>query len=270
MDRAPSLQKNVMLTRIAFALAALLFVVAFAVRGAKPAPMQLPEDVVEAKPRIAEPMQFLGRGAKLRIEELDQWVSAPQKQELVFLRKSVFGLRGCPATSDWLDGLEGQRFARSLASLRGGTREDAFAALALIFQLARATDWKPGVLAHAEHAERIGALLQDWLHAWAERGAKDPLLAEPALAAGILYGRVMRTAWRAPIVGYNAAPYERAKSFLAELLGERAGHASDYGQAMRDRHARAVTRMSSERDVLLGFEEECAALYPDLTGECSN
>ncbi len=214
-------------------------------------------------------MQLLSRGAALRIQELDAWVSPASRAEFAALRAAVFGLKGCPATLDWLDGADGQRFERALAGLRAGTREDALGALALLVQLARASEWKPGLLGKAQHAERLGGLFEDWLRAWAVRGASDATLVEPTLACALLYGRVMRSAWDAPVVGHHEAPYQRACGFLRELVGDSAQR-SAFGQALQSRHARAVQGLAAERDQLAGFEEECAVLFPGLVGDCGD
>ncbi len=252
------------------ASAIVLLATAVAVRGIEPARMALPKDVVEAdRPKIAEPMQLLASGAKLRAPELDVLVAPAHKNEFKASRQTIFRLDGCPPLVEWIDGPDGQSFERTLSDLRGGTRDEAFACLALIFELARATQWRPGMLARSQHAERLGGMLQEWLRVWAERGARDPLLAEPALAATLVYGHVMRTAWRAPIVGYNAAPYDRSSAFLAELTGIPAGHETALGDALQARYARAAARLHSDKDMLSGLEEECSVLFPDLTGECS-
>jgi hypothetical protein len=261
--------KSPVATRAVIALAGVLFVFALLVRGAKPAPLVRPEDRPADEPHIDQPLQLLARGAALRVGELDRWVSKDELAEWKAVRGSLFALKDCPATMDWLDGAEGQRFERCVAALRGGTREDAFAALVLVFQLARATEWKPGLRGHTQHAERLGAQLESWLRAWSARGAKDPLLVEPALSALLLYGRALRLAWRAPVVGYNAAPYERARALLSEIAGESAQR-SDFGQALAARHPAAALGLSSEKDVLAGLEEECAALYPKLVGDCGD
>jgi hypothetical protein len=231
--------------------------------------LALPKDVVGDRPRIAEPMQLLAHGARLRAPELDALIEPARKNEFKAVRQTIFRLDGCPALVEWIDGADGQAFERACADLRAGTREEAFASLALVFQLARATEWRPGLLAHSEHAERLGAMLQEWLRVWGERGASDPLLSEPALAATLLYGHVMRTAWRAPIVGYNAAPYDRGVVFLAELTGIQAGHDTALGAALQSRYARAAARLHSDKDALSGLDEECSVLFPDMTGECS-
>jgi hypothetical protein len=261
--------KGPLATRAAMALAGLLFVFALLVRGAKPAPLLRPEDTPVEEPRIAQPLQLLARGAALRVGELDRWVSREQLAEWKAVRGSAFGITGCPATMDWLDGAEGQRFERCVSALRSGTREDALAALVLVFQLARATEWKPGILGHTQHAERLGALLEGWLRSWSARSAKDALLVEPALSATLLYGRAMRLAWRAPVLGYNAAPYERARALLSEIAGEGA-HRNEFGQALQARHPEAARGLASEADILEGLEEECAVLYPKLVGDCED
>jgi hypothetical protein len=249
--------------------AILLLVAAVAVRGIAPARSVLPKDAKEDRPKIAEPMQLLAHGAHLRAPELDTLVETARKNAFKTSRQTLFRLGGCPALVEWMDGVDGQSFERLISELRSGTREEAFASLALLFELARATQWRPGVLARSQHAERLGGLLQDWLRVWGEKGARDPLLSEPALAATLLYGHVMRTAWRAPLVGYNAAPYDRSAAFLAELTGIQSGRHTALGEALQTRYARAAARLHADKDVLSGLEEECAVLFPDLTGECT-
>jgi len=249
--------------------AVLLLVVAVVVRGIEPARMVLPKDVADDRPRIPEPMQLLAHGARLRAPELDALIEPAHKSEFKASRQAVFRLDGCPPLVEWIDGADGQAFERTCSDLRSGTRDEAFASLALVFQLARATEWRPGLLAHSEHAERLGAMLQEWLRVWGERGARDPLLSEPALAATLLYGHVMRTAWRAPIVGYNAAPYDRGVAFLSDLTGIPVGHDTMLGEALQSRYARAAARLHADKDALSGLDEECSVLFPDMTGECT-
>ncbi len=246
-----------------------LLAAAIGVRSIPPARATLPKDVVEKKPRFAEPMQLLGRGASLRARELDTWVSEPLRASFKLARQSAFTIQGCPPLLDWIQGAEGQRVERSIAELRGGSREDALASLALVFQLARSCEWAPGIVSRGtEHAERLGTLLQDWLRVWGERAARDPLLADPSLAAVLLYGRAMRTAWKAPILGNNKAPLERAKAFLDELTGSSSSRRTEFGEALRARYARAAEKLLSTSDPLLGFEEEAAAQFPELFGSC--
>jgi hypothetical protein len=214
-------------------------------------------------------MQLLSHGARLRAAELDRWVSEPLRPSFAASRQAVFSIQGCPPLMDWMDGAQGQPIERLLGSLRAGTREDAFAALVLVFQIGRACEWAPGMVTRrSEHAERFGGLLQDWLRVWGERAARDPLLADPALAAALVYGRVMRAAWKAPLLSNNRAPYERASAFLAELTGMSASRRTEFGEALRTRYARAAEKLLSTSDVLLGLEEEAAVAFPDLSGEC--
>ena len=242
---------------------------ALAVRAVPPARATTPKDVVEDAPRLAEPMQLLGSGAHLRAIELERWVSETRREEFKKVLRITFSIQDCPALLDWIEGPDGQFTERHLVALRGGTREDALAALVLIFHLARACAWTPGILARTQHAERLGGLLQDWLRTWAEPAARDPLLSEPALAAAIVYGRVMRIAWQAPLLTRNAAPYERATTFLAGLTGiASGGHRTRFGEALAARYSRAATKLASKNDLLEGFEEEAEAAFPGLVGDC--
>jgi hypothetical protein len=250
------------------ALACVLFVAAVAVRGIPAQRVRLPEDAPVEKPRIAEPMQLLSRGASLRVAELDPLVRTELRPSFVAARGIVFAMDDCPALVEWMQSAEGQRAERLLTALRAGSTEEALAALTLVFQIARATDWEPGLTAHAEHAERLGALLQDWLRVWGERAATDPLLVEPALGAMMLYGRAMREAWRAPVLGYNEAPYSRAHAFLMQATGLATSKRTALGEALQARFARVASRLSADVDALMGLEEECAAFFPDLTGGC--
>ena len=256
---------------VAILVASVLFVGALVVRGIPPARTVAPEDVVEDAPHIVEPMQFLGAGAKLRAGELDAWVAADRKARFKALRDLVYHLDGCPGTHAWLDSVDGQRLERMLGELRTGKREEAFAALALIYQIARATEWKPGLMASTPqaNAERLGGLLQDWLRTWGEKSAKDPLLAEPAAATAMLYGRVMRVAWRAPIVGTVDAPYKRARTFLNELLGTDRSKRTALGELVQSKNGAAIDRfVAGGDDLLRGFDSDALTLFPDLNGEC--
>ncbi len=249
-------------------LACVLFVAAIAVRGIPAQRVRLPEDSPVEKPRIAEPMQLLSRGAALRVAELDPLVRAELRPSFVAARGIVFAMDDCPDLVEWMQSAEGQRAERLLTDLRAGSPEEALAALTLVFRIARSTDWEPGLTAHAEHAERLGALLQDWLRVWGERAAIDPLLVEPVLGAMMLYGRAMREAWRAPVLGYNEAPYSRAHAFLLQATGLATYKRTALGEALQARFARVASRLSADVDALMGLEEECAAFFPDLTGDC--
>lgn len=268
MVEAPANPRGRAGLRAFLAAAAVLLAAAVGVRAIPPARAVLPEDLVEERPRLQEPMQLLARGGHLRAPELDRWVGERHRADFEAVRARLFALQGCPPLLDWIDAPDGQRAERLLAEMRAGSREDALAALVLIFQLARACEWSPGVLARTQHAERLGGLLQDWLRRWGEPGARDPLLAEPTLAAALVYGRVLRTAWKAPLLSYNRAPYERGVSFLSELAGTTSRRATAFGEALRARYVRAAEKLIAQHDRLLGFEEECAILYPELTGDC--
>jgi hypothetical protein len=240
----------------------------FAVRGIDVAPPPAPEDAVEERPRILAPMQFLSGGAQERIAELDSWVSQGQRQVWKASRGIVFHLEGCPTLYPWMESTEGLRVERLLEELSRGTREDALAALALIFQLARSCDWDPGLRGRSEHAEKLGSLLAVWLRRWADPSATDPVLHEPALAATLAYGAVMRVAWSAPMVGHNQAPYARATAALTDLCGLAPRERTPFGRSLQARYERAYAILEGEEDRLRGLTEEAAILYPGFEGGC--
>jgi len=176
MSNEAARSKTIELTAIVATVA--LLVGAIGVRGLRGALAARAQDRPREKTEIAEPMQLLGRGASMRIEELTARVSEAVKPNWSAAHRLPFALRDCPKLLDWIESADGQRFERLLAELRRGSREDAFASLALTLALARATEWNPGLLARTQNAERLGALLQEWLRAWGERGVGDTLLAE--------------------------------------------------------------------------------------------
>jgi hypothetical protein len=251
---------------IAWAAAGLLFAAALAVRGIEAVPPPPPEDAVPSRPQVQAPMQFLSGGAAQRVGELDPWVSEEWRPIWKASRNVVFHIEGCPELLGWMEGSEGLRVERLLEGLRKGSREDALAALALIFQLARATDWAPGLRGRTQNAEKLAGLLAPWLRRWGDASADDPLLHEPALAAALVYGRVMRVAWRAPMVGNDQASYERAAAFLTELCGLGARERRPFGAALQARYARAFALLEGPEDRLRGLSEEAAVLFPDLRG----
>lgn len=255
--------------RIALAATCVLFVVAIAVRGVPPSASVAPEDVVEEGPRIVEPMQFLGAGAKLRAGELDAWIDPARRTRFKALRELVFHLQGCPDLVEWIDSMDGQGLERMIAELRTGKREEAFASLTLVYQLARAAEWKPGLLSRSEaQSERLGKLLQEWLRVWGDRAAKDPLLAEPAVATTLLYAHVLRTAENAPVIGTSSAARERARSFLTELLGVGSNRRTALGELVQARHSSAISRFLGSDDPLAGFSADAKTLFPDMNGSC--
>ena len=267
MDAISPLSKGLRLTLVATCA---LFVAAIGVRGIPPAASVAPEDVIEEGPRIVEPMQFLGAGAKLRAGELDTWISPDRRIRFKALRELIFHLQDCPDLVEWIDSRDGQGLERMIAELRTGKREEAFASLALVYQVARATEWKPGILTRTPQAqaERLGGLLQEWLRVWGERSAKDALLAEPAVATTLLYAYVMRIAENAPVIGSSTASRERAKSFLAELLGTNSGRRTALGELVQARHSDAMGRFVGSDDPLSGLAFDARTLFPDMNGTC--
>lgn len=256
--------------RLALITACALLVAAIAVRGIPPAKSIAPQDVVEEGPRIVEPMQFLGTGARLRMIELDAWIAPDRRERFKTIRQQIFVLRNCPPLLDWLASLDGQRLERMIAELRTGKREEALASLALIFQLARATEWKPALLSSARQApaEKLGGLLQDWLRTWGDKGAQDPLLTEPAVAATLLYAHVMRIAQQSPIIGQLDEPLQRATTFLQETLESGQSRRSHLGELVQSRHGAALSRFAGKDDPLQGFSADALTMFPEMTGAC--
>jgi len=256
---------------LAIGAASVLFVVAIGVRGVPPAKSVAPQDVIEEGPRIVEPMQFLGSGAKLRAAELDEWIAADRRARFKALRDLVFHLDGCPPLLEWIASMDGQRLERLLGELRTGTREEALAGLTLLYQVARATEWKPGVMTTTPQApaERLGSLFQDWLRTWGEKSATDPLLSEPAVATALVYGRVMYVAQNAPVIGTLQAPLDRARTFLNELLQTGPSRRSPLGELVQSRHGSALSRFVGTDDPLSGFASDALTMFPDLKGNCS-
>lgn len=250
--------------------ASLLFLAALTTRFLPPKRVTLPRDLpTPERPTLREPQQLLGPTAALRAAELDPLVTATHRATFTATRKSLFALTTCPELVSFADSADGQRFERLLTDLRTGTREDAFAALALILRAARACEWKPGLLAHTEHAERLGTWLADWLRTWSDPGAKDPLLGDAVLDAALVYGKVMHTAWSAPLVGHKQAPYDRAVALFDELVGTTPGRRTALGEMLQQRYPRAMSQLYVRTDALAGCAEECKALHPELTGECA-
>src|SRR5688572_24436099 len=235
-----------------------------AIRGEAPV---APQDRPREPDAIRSPMQLLGRGAFLRMSELDPRVGAAHRDEWKAARRSVFELSECPPLSEWLDGPEGQRLERTLGELRRGTRDEALGALALVIELARRTEWDPGLLGRSQNAQRLAGLLQEWLRAWGERGAEDATLSEPTLAAVLAYAHAMQVAVKAPALGDDEAAYERATSFLSLLLVDAQGQPSALSRALRARHSEAIAEFESRSDVLAGLDAAAEQLFPELDGE---
>ena len=245
----------------------LLLVAAVFVRGIRGSEPERPEDRERAPDAIVEPVQFLGAGARRRLSELTARVSPEQREAWLDGVRIAFGLEDCPVLNEWLPTADGQRVQQVIADLRRGSAHEGLASLTLVLQIARATDWAPGVLGN-ENAQRMGELLRPWLRTWAELGSDEPLLAEPVLAAALVYARVMRLAYEAPALTRDDGPYDRAKTFLEALTGANAPQLTDFGQALSSGHPDAFETFRRKSDLLLGFDRDCAVRFPELDGEC--
>jgi hypothetical protein len=215
-------------------------------------------------------MQFLAKGAILRAGELDAWVAKDRRQLFKSLRTQAFTLRDCPNLLEWLGKQDGQRHERMITELRGGRREEALASLTLIFQLARATEWKPALMSSTRQAPavRLAGLLEDWLRTWGEKGARDPLLSEPTVAATLFYAHVMRIAQNSPLLGTLDEPMQRARTFLSEQLAAGQSKRSALGEIVQAGHSAAMSKFLGTDDPLQGFSADALTLFPDITGAC--
>jgi hypothetical protein len=252
---------------VVLALTGLLLAAAVHVRGLRGALPELPEDRARASDALAEPLQFLGRGAHLRLEELTPRIGLELAPAWAAGHRIPFDVAGCPRLLDWLTTAEGQAFEQLVADLRRGSRDEALAALTLVFAAARTTEWAPGMRG-SKNAERLAALLQDWLRKWAEPAAKDELLAEPALGAALVYASIMRTAYEAPVITRDGAIAARARTFLETLTGASEPRLSAFGEALEARYPDAFDTFRRRADLLEGLAREAFVLFPELDGEC--
>jgi hypothetical protein len=223
----------------------------------------------EAALRLPEPLQFLLGGANLRIAELDEHVAESRRARWIEMRETILALQDCPRLSAWLDTASGLEYEQLCAELVRGSSEEALASLSLTIALARRTAWEPGFLGGGEDAGRLGALIAVWLHARAEGALDDALLYEPALSAVVIYGRAMRIAYQAPVLGRDDAAYERARSTLERLIGINDRQRTKFGAAVQARYGRATSLLESSGDMLLGFDQEARVSFKDLDGECA-
>jgi len=267
MEQAGRTEGSVTGTAIA---AVLVFVGAIAVRGVSGDPAVAPADRERAPDDIAAPLQLLGPAASLRAGELAPRVRETLRQEWSEVQRSVARIQDCPPSSEWLASAPGQRCERLLAELRSGSRDEALAALHLVFELARRTEWAPGLRARTQHADKLAGLLHDWLRAWGERAADDRVLSEPAVAATVAYGALMRRVSQPLPLGGNDEALERARAFLSGLLFDAQGQATRLGLAVRARHPKALETLAGRRNVLDGFREAFELAYPELDGECGS
>lgn len=191
--------------------------------------------ISDVEASIARPERLLGSGAKRRLPELDAWVREALRERFVAVRREIASLDDCPDLTAWLGGPEGLEFARVVDELARGSSEEVLAALALEFQLAYRTTWKPGVFGGSAAAERLGDRLGRWLDAHAAAAVGDAQLHYPALAACVLYGGVMDAAFQGGFFDRSDPSRARAERRLSELLGER-GRFTELGAALLNRY----------------------------------
>lgn len=248
------------------AVTAILFVVAIVLRGIESKPRVAPEQRTE-RPVLASPLQFLGPSASKRSAEIVALLPETLREPWSRCSAGLHALMGCPNALEWLKTPRGQEFERTVAELERGDSLQGLAALVLLVDLARHTKWAPGMFVGAEHSERIGDLLQTWLAHFGEPSADDVTLHEPALAAALLYGRVMRAAYESPTFGRSEAPYARARLFTRELCGTMAKDQTAFGRALKQRYPSAFMGLL-EDDFLAKASDEARLAFPDVDGAC--
>ena len=248
-------------------LTVLLLLASLGVRGVEGQAPRAPGDGPGDQVEVPEPMQLLAKGAALRVDELTAFVADSRLGDWTASAHAPFDLEGCPPLHQWINTQSGQHVERLIGGLRLGTPQEGLAALALIFQIARATEWDPGFMARTQHAERLGGMLEDWLRVWADPAATDPLLYEPAIAAALVYGRVMRVAYNSPALRRKQGPYDQAKAFLEGLIGA-SGERTPFGRALAQRCPGALSVFLEKSDCLEGFDAQARSRYPELDGEC--
>lgn len=248
-------------------LALALLAAALFVRSVPGGPPLDPSDRARDREALREPMQLLGRGAATRVAELDERVSPELRAEWTRLRQVVFALPRCPRTGDWLDTVDGLAFERLFSELRRGSRDDALAAQVLLVEIARRTKWAPGLLARTSDAERLGALLQEWMRTWGSRSASDAQLSEPALTGLLLQARLERATYLRAI-GRDRERYERALETFRRLLEDAQGQPTELARALDARHPGLAADFAARKDGLEQFDTVAGRFFPGLNGEC--
>ncbi|MCE9594044.1 MAG: hypothetical protein K8S98_07620 [Planctomycetes bacterium] len=221
-------------------------------------------------PTIPEPMQLLSRAGRSRIDERWLWIEPEHRDRWERCYKRPFEIADCPRFGDWIATRAGADTALLVSELTRGKAEEAVTALALVFELARRTAWRAGVLDSGSDATQLAALLENWLALWAATSARDPLLAEPTRAAFCLWGRVTSTAIDAPLFGRDAAVASHARVFVESLIHTKGAAPTDFGRAFGERYPRAFTGLLAEDDFLVGLADDCTRLFPELDGGCGS
>lgn len=255
------------LTYGVLALSAALLVAAVAVRGrASPQEQLAPRPTTPTA--IEDPMQLLGGGARYRLTLDWPHVPAELRSRWREVYPVLFELQGCPELSKWLQTPEGQGAEHLVRALTRGGTEERIGALALLFQLARATHWKPTLLGGAGDAVRLAGLLEEALSPWAS--AVPAGYEDPVLAALFLYGRAMRMAWKAPVIGSDEGSLQRARAFLQRFTGAGTPAATPVGRLLQRRYPRAWSSLAAKGDLLEGLSAEARLQMPGIDGECGS
>lgn len=256
-------------TRTWIAVGAILFVLAVYVRGLGHRTGRRSPAEYEA-PTIPEPMQLLSRAGRTRIDGRWLWIEPEHRERWERCYQRPFEIVDCPRFTEWSATASGAETVLLIAELTRGRAEEGLTSLALVFELARRTDWKVGVLDANADALELARLLEQWLQTWAPVSANDPLLAEPARAAFALWARVTREVVDGPVFGTDDAAESHARVFADSLTRSRAPAATDFGRALAESAPRAFALLLDESDFLVGLAEESARLFPEIDGACGS
>lgn len=224
----------------------------------------------ELAPTIPEPMQLLSRAARTRIDERWLWIEPERRERWERCYRRPFELQDCPRFQPWSATPAGVDTLLLVGELTRGKAEEALTALALVFELARRTEWTAGLLSSGEDASELARVLETWLAIWAPVSARDPLLAEPARAAFALWGRVSSVVVDAPLFGVDEAAASHARVFADSLTRSRTSAPTDFGRAFAEASPRAFAQLLEDDGFLSGLAEESARVFPEIDGGCGS
>jgi hypothetical protein len=221
-------------------------------------------------PSIPEPMQLLSRSGRARIDARWLWIEPEHRDAWERSYRRPFDIVDCPRFAEWIATRAGADTALLIGELTRGQAEEAVTALALVFELARSTSWRVGVLDSGADATELATMLENWLRLWAATSARDPLLAEPTRAAFCLWGRVASAAVDAPFFGQDDSVASHARTFADSLMRARGGAPTDFGRAFAEQFPRAAASVLGADDFLVGLSEDCLRLFPEMNGGCGS
>ena len=257
-------------TKLCFAAAALLLAGALALRALPAARWTAPELAAGGAPQLAQPVQMLSSRAGERADELAVLMRQEPAAEYLAAWRSL--PEDCPQASEWLGTSAGQAATRTIARLQGGDDAEALGALALVVALVRRTEWEPDGLGASRSldAERLAELLASWIAARGETGAQAPLLGEPAVAALLVWGRLMHEVEHAPFVLRDRGAATRAQARMDAWLAAADGRRTRLAAALGERHPELRDALLARRLTTALLDAASRRFAPELDGECGS